>query len=428
MVSLFDIKHQTTTKQHKKMSFHTTPTTINPAKSLSKSMLQHRRSISSYTTPPTSTSCHLSTGSASGILLSIDTTKSTSNITNYTSTSAIANLTQKGGEAAASFSSSSSLIVSPQKKLSFNHQLPVSLLVNQNLDPKSSTKLNEKFHALFPSVPHDEYVIETYSCAYVKSVNLLQGLMFLTKNFICFYSKILTHETILIIRFNHINSITKSMLVLIFPTQIRIETRNSVYSFTSFRSRANTLDHLSNLLLQSRQREADLINVAHTNMVDEDDEDQLLNKTIELDSNDVKVTIDDDEPRVVRSNSINILETNKEIKENQFLIDKRNSIDNSRLQASTRNENQFLDNNNNFIYDIKFNSTNTVTVSLRSKRTLSQKIQLLLAVIIPGFFDISRIEALLPICFIMCVLLLLNAFVLLNKVNQVDDLFSKILS
>ena len=40
----------------------------------------------------------------------------------------------------------------------------------------------------------------------------------------------------------------------------------------------------------------------------------------------------------------------------------------------------------------------------------------------------TRLDALLPICFIMCVLLLLNAFVLLNKVNQVDDLFTEILS
>ena len=37
-------------------------------------------------------------------------------------------------------------------------------------------------------------------------------------------------------------------------------------------------------------------------------------------------------------------------------------------------------------------------------------------------------DALLPICFIMCALLLLNAFVLLNKVNQVDDLFSELLA
>jgi len=51
-----------------------------------------------------------------------------------------------------------------------------------------------------------------------------------------------------------------------------------------------------------------------------------------------------------------------------------------------------------------------------------------MSILVPGFFNISRIDALLPICFIMCVLLLLNAFVLLNKVNQVDEIFTKLLT
>jgi hypothetical protein len=38
------------------------------------------------------------------------------------------------------------------------------------------------------------------------------------------------------------------MHALIFPTAIRIDTQNSSYSFTSFRSRSNTLDYLSRLL------------------------------------------------------------------------------------------------------------------------------------------------------------------------------------
>jgi hypothetical protein len=38
---------------------------------------------------------------------------------------------------------------------------PVSILVNQNTDPKVSTKSNDRFHKLFPSVPIEEYVIES---------------------------------------------------------------------------------------------------------------------------------------------------------------------------------------------------------------------------------------------------------------------------
>lgn len=77
--------------------------------------------------------------------------------------------------------------------------------------------------------------------------------MFLTSNYICFYSKILNHENILILKLTHVNSIVKTMHALIFPTAIRIQTKNSTYAFTSFRSRGNTLDHLHNLLQKSRQ-------------------------------------------------------------------------------------------------------------------------------------------------------------------------------
>lgn len=52
---------------------------------------------------------------------------------------------------------------------------------------------------------------------------------------------------------SHINSIVKTVHAFIFPTAIRIETQNSAYLFTSFRSRSHTLDHLTNLLNQSRQ-------------------------------------------------------------------------------------------------------------------------------------------------------------------------------
>ena len=124
--------------------------------------------------------------------------------------------------------------------------------VGKQLDVRKSTKRKsnsqKKFQQLFPSV-HNEIVIATYSCAYVKSLNLLHGEMFLTKNYICFYSKILSVENILIIKFQHILSVKKANHALIFPTAIRIETQNSGYQFTSFLSRTNTLEKLTTLLL-----------------------------------------------------------------------------------------------------------------------------------------------------------------------------------
>jgi hypothetical protein len=66
-----------------------------------------------------------------------------------------------------------------------------------------------------------------YSCAYIKSLSLLHGIMFLTSNFICFYSKILAHETILIFKWQHITTIIKTNYALLFPTAIRIDTIKS---------------------------------------------------------------------------------------------------------------------------------------------------------------------------------------------------------
>lgn len=45
--------------------------------------------------------------------------------------------------------------------------LPVSILVNQNTNPKASSKSNDKFHKLFPSVPIEEYVIESMTLKFI---------------------------------------------------------------------------------------------------------------------------------------------------------------------------------------------------------------------------------------------------------------------
>jgi hypothetical protein len=123
------------------------------------------------------------------------------------------------------------------------------------------SKSNIKFHQLFPSISLNEHVIETYNCAYVKNLNLFQGVMFLSKNYVCFYSKILKQENILILNLSHINSITRTTHAKIFPTAIRIDTLNSSYVFTSFLSRSNTIDHLNNLLKNHRNTETESVEV-----------------------------------------------------------------------------------------------------------------------------------------------------------------------
>jgi len=99
------------------------------------------------------------------------------------------------------------------------------------------------------------------------------------------------------------------MQFLIFPTQIRIETRNSIYSFTSFRSRSNTLDHLSNLLLQSRQREANNID-----LLNHKEKIEQLNKTIELSS---KIEMNNIENLLTNNKNINNDQNNEKFDSNQ---------------------------------------------------------------------------------------------------------------
>ena len=83
---------------------------------------------------------------------------------------------------------------------------------------RDNRRQNERFHLLFPQIPQYEVVLESYSCAHIKSINLYQGIMFLTSNFICFHSKIFSHETILVLKWKDVTSISKINYMLIFPT------------------------------------------------------------------------------------------------------------------------------------------------------------------------------------------------------------------
>ena len=83
---------------------------------------------------------------------------------------------------------------------------------------RKENRVNERFHELFPQIPLYELVLHSYSCANIKSINLYQGIMFLTSNYICFYSKIFSHETILVLKWKDVTSISKINYALIFPT------------------------------------------------------------------------------------------------------------------------------------------------------------------------------------------------------------------
>uniref|UniRef100_A0A3B4UBD9 GRAM domain containing 1A n=1 Tax=Seriola dumerili TaxID=41447 RepID=A0A3B4UBD9_SERDU len=95
---------------------------------------------------------------------------------------------------------------------------------------------NEDFRKLFKKLPDTERLI-VYSCALQKDI-LLQGRLYLSENWLCFYSNIFRWETTQItILLKDVTSITKEKTAKLIPNAIQISTDNEKHFFTSFGAR-----------------------------------------------------------------------------------------------------------------------------------------------------------------------------------------------
>jgi hypothetical protein len=110
----------------------------------------------------------------------------------------------------------------------------------------SSEKRNKEFHQLFKKVPKSEVLIDTFSCALSKDI-LVQGRMFLTKNYICFNSNILGWVTHLVIPLQEVIQIEKRSTAVLFPNGIVIRTLHQRYVFATFLSRDTTFSVIRNV-------------------------------------------------------------------------------------------------------------------------------------------------------------------------------------
>ncbi|KAI5801545.1 hypothetical protein DFH27DRAFT_591107 [Peziza echinospora] len=110
----------------------------------------------------------------------------------------------------------------------------------------ASKKRNREFHALFRSVPEDDYLIEDYGCALQKDI-LLQGRLYVSEGHICFNSNILGWINTLVISFDEVMAIEKKSTALLFPNAIVIQTLHARNVFASFISRDTTYDLLVNI-------------------------------------------------------------------------------------------------------------------------------------------------------------------------------------
>ncbi|XP_055004490.1 protein Aster-B-like isoform X2 [Boleophthalmus pectinirostris] len=98
---------------------------------------------------------------------------------------------------------------------------------------------NEDFRKLFKQLPDTERLIVDYSCALQRDI-LLQGRLYLSENWICFYSNIFRWETLLMVQLKDICTMTKEKTARLIPNAIQLCTNNEKHFFTSFGARDRT--------------------------------------------------------------------------------------------------------------------------------------------------------------------------------------------
>lgn len=120
-----------------------------------------------------------------------------------------------------------------------------------------SKKRNIEFHHAFKNVPSLEKLIASFSCALSKEI-LVQGKLYLSRNFICFNSNILGWVTNLIIPLQEVIQIEKKSTVLWFPNGMAITTLHQKHAFATFHSRDTAFDLITKVWKKSLQSDKTL--------------------------------------------------------------------------------------------------------------------------------------------------------------------------
>nr|XP_033770254.1 protein Aster-A isoform X2 [Geotrypetes seraphini] len=95
---------------------------------------------------------------------------------------------------------------------------------------------NEDFRKIFKKLPDTERLIVDYSCALQRDI-LLQGRLYISENWICFYSNIFRWETTISIQLKNIRCIKKEKTAKLIPNAIQVCTESDKHFFTSFGAR-----------------------------------------------------------------------------------------------------------------------------------------------------------------------------------------------
>ncbi|XP_073749623.1 protein Aster-C isoform X2 [Callorhinus ursinus] len=95
---------------------------------------------------------------------------------------------------------------------------------------------NEEYKRQFSHLPDTEKLIADYACALQRDI-LLQGRLYLSENWLCFYSNIFRWETTICIALKNITFMTKEKTARLIPNAIQIVTEGEKFFFTSFGAR-----------------------------------------------------------------------------------------------------------------------------------------------------------------------------------------------
>ncbi|CAF3905371.1 unnamed protein product, partial [Rotaria sp. Silwood2] len=106
---------------------------------------------------------------------------------------------------------------------------------------KNATK---KFHKLF-NVPTDEKLVTYYSCSYWRGRVPRQGWLYLSVNYLCFYSYLLGKDITIVLKFTDITSLERVQAYL--SETIRVGTRFHVHDFSMFRNIEETYQMMEQL-------------------------------------------------------------------------------------------------------------------------------------------------------------------------------------
>src|SRR5699024_2428161 len=106
----------------------------------------------------------------------------------------------------------------------------------QFMMPSYKSRLST-FHATFMDIPTNEKLVDDFMCALHRDI-LLQGRLYLSVNYIAFYSNILGYETNVTIKFSNVTRISKATTIKLFHNAIEVFTKSGEkYFLTSFVSR-----------------------------------------------------------------------------------------------------------------------------------------------------------------------------------------------